>query len=269
VVTPSRVQPIAPQRFALHFTVGQEAHDLLRAAQDLLGHAIPSGDLGEIFLRAMKLLVASEQKRKFAATERPRRTRRATKHARHIPAHVKRAVHERDGGRCTFVSASGVRCPACTRLEYDHVLEFARGGEATVDNLRLRCRVHNQYEAEQTYGAAFMEQKLEAARTAAVQRTELTTTPEAPSSETLAEAIARAKAAAAAECEDRDVAPWLRALGFDAGEVRRAVAFCATVHELTLEERVRVALAYLRPGATADKSCARTSEQPTSPSAAA
>jgi hypothetical protein len=35
----------------------------------------------------------------------------------------------------------------------------ARGGEATAENLRLRCRAHNGYAAERTFGAGFMERK--------------------------------------------------------------------------------------------------------------
>ena len=34
--------------------------------------------------------------------------------------------------------------------------EVARGGSAAVSNLRLRCRAHNQYGAERTFGAEFM-----------------------------------------------------------------------------------------------------------------
>ena len=41
-------------------------------------------------------------------------------------------------------------------MEFDHVLEVARGGEASITGLRLRCRAHNQYEAERSFGAEFM-----------------------------------------------------------------------------------------------------------------
>ena len=43
--------------------------------------------------------------------------------------------------------------------ENDHILEYARGGEATFGNIRLRCRAHNRLGAERTYGAGFMERK--------------------------------------------------------------------------------------------------------------
>jgi 5-methylcytosine-specific restriction endonuclease McrA len=100
------------------------------------------------------------EKQKYGATDRPRRVRRPTNlHSRHIPSEVKRTVHDRDGDRCTFVSETGRRCDSRTRLEFDHVVPFALGGRATVDNIRLRCHAHNQYEAELTYGAGFMERK--------------------------------------------------------------------------------------------------------------
>jgi hypothetical protein len=44
-------------------------------------------------------------------------------------------------------------------VEYDHVHPVARGGAATLDNLRLRCRAHNQYAAECTFGSDFMREK--------------------------------------------------------------------------------------------------------------
>ena len=80
------------------------------------------------------------------------------------PAHVKRAVWERDRGQCTFIGETGRRCSARSLLEFDHIDEVARGGEATTDRMRLRCRGHNQFTAEQTFGAEFMERKREESR---------------------------------------------------------------------------------------------------------
>ena len=57
----------------------------------------------------------------------------------------------------------GKRCASRRQLEYDHVIPVARGGRATVDNIRQRCRVHNQFEAERTFGADFMRRKRGAA----------------------------------------------------------------------------------------------------------
>jgi len=72
---------------------------------------------------------------------------------RYTPRHVKRAVWQRDDGQCAFVSPDGVRCRERTFLEFHHVPAYARGGPATVENISLRCRRHNQYEAELFFGA--------------------------------------------------------------------------------------------------------------------
>ena len=166
---PARITPLAPQRFGMQVTLDAETHELLRDVQALLGHTVPSGDLAAVLRESLRLAKQALEKRRFAATEKPRPGRRS-KSARGIPAHVRRAVWERDQGRCTFVSDSGHRCEDRTRLEFDHVQPVARGGEATRDNLRLRCRGHNQYEAERVYGERFMRGRREASREQATER---------------------------------------------------------------------------------------------------
>jgi 5-methylcytosine-specific restriction endonuclease McrA len=61
------------------------------------------------------------------------------------------------------VSASGRRCSETRDLEFDHIEPYAQGGTPSVANVRLLCRVHNQYEAERTFGVEFMRRKREAA----------------------------------------------------------------------------------------------------------
>ena len=159
----ARLTPLSPQRFAVQVTIGQETHDKLLYAQSLLGHAVPTGDLAAVLDRALDALIPRLEQRRFAATARTRPGRRS-KRARCVPAQVRRQVWERDQGRCTFVSDNGHRCEARTRLEFDHVDPVARGGVATADNMRLRCRAHNQYAAERVFGEAFMSEKRRAAQ---------------------------------------------------------------------------------------------------------
>ncbi len=54
-----------------------------------------------------------------------------------IPREVRRAVWERDGGRCAA-------CGATFDLQYDHVIPLALGGASTVDNLQVLCAPCNQ-----------------------------------------------------------------------------------------------------------------------------
>ena len=166
----TKILPIAADRFTLQVTVSQSTHHKLRHAQALLSHQLPGGELAQVLDLALDALISKLEQRKVGATARPHRKRRPSKAARTIPAQVRREVWERDGGKCTFVSESGRRCCARTQLEYDHIDEVARGGEATTDRMRLRCRAHNQYTAEQTFGAEFMARKRAAAREAADSR---------------------------------------------------------------------------------------------------
>jgi 5-methylcytosine-specific restriction endonuclease McrA len=71
---------------------------------------------------------------------------------RHIPASVRDNVYTRDGGCCTFVSPSGVRCNSTRNLQIDHVKPFALGGGNDAPNLRLLCAKHNLLRAKYTFG---------------------------------------------------------------------------------------------------------------------
>lgn len=163
---PARVKPLAPERFELRMTLDQEAHDLLREAQALLAAQVPDRDAALVLKRVLQDWVAARRRRTFGLTDKPR-ARRSTGDGRYVPAAVRREVMRRDGERCTFVSADGHRCEAREHLQFDHVQPVARGGKTCADNLRLRCRAHNQYEAERVYGAGFMRARREAPRSAA------------------------------------------------------------------------------------------------------
>jgi len=250
------VAALAPQRFALQLTIGQGTYEKLQYAQALLGHQLAPSDLPTLLDRALDALIGQLERRKFAATSRPRR-RRPSADARHVPAAVRRegpacgGCPERDGGQCTFVSAAGRRCPARSRLEFDHVEPVARGGRATVGQVRLLCRAHNEHAAECAFGAGFMSQKREAAQQAAEEKRLRAAAAErerARAAAAAAEARARAAEEARVRAAAEEVVPWLRALGLRADEARQAAARCEAIPEAPLEERVRCALScYARP----------------------
>ena len=176
------VQPLAPERYKIQLTASAATVAKLRQAQDLLRHQIPDGDLGEVLDRALTALLRELLGRKAGAPQRPPADaggRRAggtpdggsswerepgrppplrapplrAPLSRHIPASVRRAVWVRDGGRCAFVAPDGRRCGETAFLEFHHVRPYARGGPATVENVELRCRAHNGYEARLARGS--------------------------------------------------------------------------------------------------------------------
>jgi hypothetical protein len=149
---PAVVAPLAPDRYRIQFTASLETCDKLRQAQDLLRHQIPDGDPAKIFDRALRALIEQLARQKLAAANHPRGGRSIAPGSRHVPADVRRAVWVRDGGRCAFVATNGRRCEAQGFLEFHHVTPHAAGGAPTVENIQLRCRAHNSYEAELRFG---------------------------------------------------------------------------------------------------------------------
>ena len=237
----ARVAPLSVEAFAVQFTRSRDADGRFRYLQDLLGHQVARGDLAEVYDRAVKALIKHMEHVRFGACKRPRAGGgRLSNDPRYIPAQVKREVWIRDGGQCTYVSESGHRCEAKGDVEFDHVEEVARGGEATAANLRLRCRGHNQHAAEQTFGAGFMKRKREEAAAARAEKE-------------------RARAQREAEREasrlrphQLEVIPWLQQLGCSKEQSRIAVERCREMADAPLEDRVKRALSWF--GAR----CART-----------
>ena len=145
---------VAAEQYRLHLTISRQARDTLRQVQALLSHQLPDGNPAVIFERALSLLLSDLERKRTAATARPR-PRRATQGARtrHIPAAVRREVWRRDAGQCAFVGRQG-RCTERQFVEFHHVQPYAAGGAATAANIELRCRSHNSYEAEVYFGGA-------------------------------------------------------------------------------------------------------------------
>jgi len=157
------IETTSPERYRVQFTIGKESHEKLRRVQALLRREIPSGDPGAIFDRALTLLLEKVERTRLGAAKKPRprpirpgtdgQLRTPIVPSRDLPRHVQRAVCRRDGDQCAFVSRDGHRCTERTFLEFHHIVPYAKGGLATVENISLRCRRHNQYEAELVFGA--------------------------------------------------------------------------------------------------------------------
>ncbi|MFT4571222.1 MAG: hypothetical protein ACI8TX_002638 [Hyphomicrobiaceae bacterium] len=162
----NQIQVLAPRRFKIEITVDQDTHDQLRALQDLLRHQLPSADPAAIMSRAIELLLNETLKKKAAITGKSRTGAPAgTKRTRTIPAAIRREIWKRDLGRCAFVDTKGRRCRSTSCLEYHHEVPYGKGGPHELKNIALRCRAHNQYQADLDFGHEFMRGKRQGAST--------------------------------------------------------------------------------------------------------
>ena len=181
-----RLEPLSADRFGVRFTADAEFRELLEEVRALASHRESSGDLLIVMKRGLEAYRRELHKERFGVGRKPRnvRNRRARaqtevppasepeaaeesgseRRSRHIPTAVAREVYVRDSGGCTFCSEDGRRCGARRFLELDHVTPWAAGGESMVDNLRLRCRAHNQHAAQSYFGADFVRAAVAARR---------------------------------------------------------------------------------------------------------
>jgi 5-methylcytosine-specific restriction endonuclease McrA len=120
-----------------------------------------NASLEQVFELAMDLMLEKEDPVKRTERREQRAERRMStkgapaakaKNARHIPTPVRDKVFQRDNGQCAFVAPGGRRCGSTQALQIDHIKPVARGGPATLDNLRLLCARHNRLEAERLMG---------------------------------------------------------------------------------------------------------------------
>lgn len=157
----AHVTPLSPRTHKVQFTASEELRAKLERAADLMRHSNPSGDLAVIVDRALDHLIADLEKRRLGKrTNGKFRARVSAKPTKGVPLSVRAEVFERDGAQCTFVAADGQRCDAHTLLELDHIVPRALGGSNDAANLRVRCRAHNRYYAEQVFGREYVEARI-------------------------------------------------------------------------------------------------------------
>jgi hypothetical protein len=147
--------PVTAELSRLHVTVSRRFLEKLEAARAALSHARPGATAEEILEAGLDLVLAQHAKRK-GLVAKPRKEPPAAK-SDHVPAHVKRAVWARDGGRCQWPVDGGGVCGSTLRVEFDHIEPRSRGGPSTVAGIRLLCAVHNQLAARLAFGDEWMD----------------------------------------------------------------------------------------------------------------
>lgn len=154
---PRATEPLGAERYRVQFTADSETHEQLQELRALMRHQIPDGDVGKILARAISALLTQVRKQKFAGTSRPKTSRQSNEApSRHIPAAIRRAVWQRDGGRCTYTSVEGRRCDSRAFIEFDHAEAWSFTRSHSVGEITLRCRAHNQLRARLEFGAQHM-----------------------------------------------------------------------------------------------------------------
>jgi hypothetical protein len=154
------VEPPGAGRYKVQFTGSAAFCEKLERFKALMTSSVPDGDLARVLEIAVTEALDRREARRFAKVKTPRttlgHTDTAASPSRYLPAPVRRTSHASDDGRCRFVGAGGRRCGSYRRVEFHHVVPWARGGDRSPGNIRLMCRTHNAYLAAKDYGEAVM-----------------------------------------------------------------------------------------------------------------
>jgi hypothetical protein len=138
--------PLTAEQGRLHVTVTTRFAKKLEQARA----ARPGATVEDLLESGLDLLLSQAAKRK-GLVEKPQKKLRPSK-AEHIPAHIRREVWKRDGGRCQWRIHNGELCGCTEGLQFDHIEPLALGGTSTVDNVRLLCAAHNREAARLVLG---------------------------------------------------------------------------------------------------------------------
>jgi hypothetical protein len=105
------IQPLAPQRYRVQFTIGQDTHDKLRRLQALMCRQIPSGDVAAIFDEAVDLMLDKVEREKLGAKAPGSRRPGTPKGSATYENRIRFKTDER-GGREVQVSSREATRPA-------------------------------------------------------------------------------------------------------------------------------------------------------------
>jgi hypothetical protein len=154
---PETVEPLTCELSRMHVTVTRRLVKKLEQARAALSHSHPGASLAEVIESGLDLLLDRHAKRN-GLVKKPRSQPRPSSDPDRIPAHVRRAVWRRDGGRCQWPVASGGVCGSTVRAELHHRTARARGGPPTVENLLTVCDVHHDLATRREFGDALVDE---------------------------------------------------------------------------------------------------------------
>ena len=150
------VMPLSLERVRIGFDAATVLMKLIDRAKQVLRHKYPEGRLEDVLRDALEILLERKDpqnrlslKPGEAAPVPEPRFLTAWRGGRYIPARVKRAVWQRDDGRCAWRFVDGTLCGSRDAIEFDHFRPFAKGGRSDdARNVRLLCRMHNRMAAK-------------------------------------------------------------------------------------------------------------------------
>jgi hypothetical protein len=178
--TAERARPVAPGKVELKITLDSSAMETLKDLKDLLAHQLTHGTYSELITllanqshkrvrkgrpeftqsesvpaetaeqvpsgAAAAIVATQSQAQSQSHRVSPAEIGFPTSQLRKvIPAGVRKHSWNRAQGQCEYSTPAGVRCRSRYRLQLDHRLPLAFGGDNDLDNLQWLCTAHHGF----------------------------------------------------------------------------------------------------------------------------
>ena len=144
---------ITDSQIRLQVTLSTPQYSELERAREVASHSHFGAPMGEVIgILATDYLDRKDPLRKESHAETPAAAPERTGR-RPIPQNIRRLVFQRADGRCEYKNPhTGQTCGSRFQTQIDHIKPVALGGTNAVENLRLLCRAHNAWSAEEIFG---------------------------------------------------------------------------------------------------------------------
>ncbi len=147
--------------------LSKEEFENLKRVRDLNTHKNHNAKLGETVAEAAKFFLEKKDPRKLKTKIKPPRPNPTISSnpnlkselptlgsivpkqnsRKYISVYVVRALHQRDKS-CRWTDPTGRSCGSTYQLQIDHIKGLADGGTNDIENLELKCAIHNRRKFE-------------------------------------------------------------------------------------------------------------------------
>jgi hypothetical protein len=157
---PDRVHYLDKDHVQLHVTADRRILEKIEHLKSLISHDNLNPSYDDLFNLALDAAIEKVEKKKGLRTsvlkqpanlkidsdktENPTHSF-AVKNSRYISRNVKRLVIARSQNRCEHIHSDGQRCSSKFQTQFDHIKAHSKGGKATLENMQMLCRIHNNH----------------------------------------------------------------------------------------------------------------------------
>lgn len=168
-------------QYNFRFAAGKEFKNKFERLAEVLGVENPLQHMAQILEQAVDLALDKKdlqrklERRKQRQVKQSRETcheesrpdeilEKVPAESRYISSEARERLHERADYQCEYRAFDGTRCRARTGLEVEHERPFAIYRSHEERFLKVFCRQHNRFRAEQVYGAKLVQARIDESR---------------------------------------------------------------------------------------------------------